>query len=159
MVTRWLDTLHEDDVASAGAHTKSLMAGISPEVTSHWTLLRTILCHDYAYVVHDSGEGSQTLDIGIGITSQEAFAAVTLPDPSVEGDRPTRGWIYRCRHRVFGFAADQPAVNVVRIYRDIRAKRKLENGECYLILNNTANEGTTGAVNITGVTRQLWLIH
>jgi len=45
-----------------------------------------------------------------------------------------------------------------RVDLDIRAQRKLENGECYLTVRNTAFEGTSSVVTISGIVRQLWLV-
>ncbi len=156
----WIDSLHNLDTPTAGQTVTSLMFGVSNVQTrfDQMTLLRTIICHDYASAVLDSGEGSQILDIGIAVTSQEAFAASAVPDPNVDTDFPTRGWIYRCRHRLVAFAADAPAADVIRINKDIRSKRKLENGECYLVINNTALTGTTFTARLIGITRQLWLV-
>ena len=91
----------------------------------------TLIGMDVAYAVHDSGEGSQHLDIGIGVASQDALAAGagSLPDPNAADDHPIRGWVFRARGRVFGFAADQPMVYSWRIDRDIRSRRKLDNGD------------------------------
>ena len=95
--------------------------------------------------------------MGIGVASQESFAAGSLPDPEIVGDFPTRGWVYRARYRIFGFAADQPQYMTRRIDLDIRAKRVLDNGESYLRGVNTNEEGTTGNVTVSGMIRQLWL--
>ena len=67
------------------------------------------------------------------------------------------GWVFRARGRVFGFAADQPAVYSWRIDRDIRAKRVLKNGEGYLVINNSPVEGATGTVGVIGLIRQYYL--
>ena len=154
--TRWIDTLFSLDTTSGSQNVAELMTGISPGDQNQWVLLRTIICMTVAYTIHDSGEGSQHVDIGIGITSQEAFAANAVPDPNVAGDAPTRGWIYRCRYRIWGFAADQAAVDYVRIEKDIRSKRRLDNGEAYLVVNNTAVEGATGSIRLSGIVRMLW---
>ncbi len=156
----WIDTGLGLVVASAGQANVSLMTGVSATQTrfDRMTLLRTILGFDIAYAVRDSGEGSQLVSIGIGVTSQEAFAAGSLPDPEVDGDFPARGWVWRNRYRIFGFAADQPAVFTRRVDLDLRAMRKLENGEAYLIAANGAVEGATAVINIHGIVRQLWLV-
>jgi len=124
------------------------------------TLLRTIIGVDLAYTVHDSGEGSQQADIGLGIATVEALGvgATAIPNPRIENDFPVRGWIYRSRHRIFGFAADQPAVFTVRLEKDLKSRRKLDNGSPYMALENTAIEGVASAIRITGMIRQLWLI-
>ena len=122
------------------------------------TLMRTIIGIDIAHLVHDSGEGSQDVTLGIGVTSQEAFAAGILPDPNQETEHPTRGWVWRYRCRTYGFAADQAAVYNHRVDKDVRSRRKLENGECYINIFNTADQGSTGTINVIGLIRQLWLL-
>ena len=75
--TFWADTLLDLDVAISGEASQSLVAEFSNEEMrlAQLTLMRTIIGVDVAYVVHDSGEGSARIDLGIGIISQEAFAA------------------------------------------------------------------------------------
>jgi len=156
----WIDTIINQAVAEGATTPLSLMTGVSSLDTrmSQMTLLRTIVGIDIAYTVHDSGEGSQVVSLGLGIASQEAFAASILADPQTATDFPARGWIWRARYRVYGFAADQAAVFNRRIDLDLRAKRKLENGESFINMANNAQEGVASAVSITGVIRQLWLV-
>ena len=158
--TVWIDTLHNPVIASGGVHADTLIA--APTSTDQriagMTLIRTIICHDYSYAVHDSGEGSQIIDVGIGVTSQEAFASTILPDPNNAIDHPTRGWVYRCRHKIHGFAADQAAVDVRSVYRDIRSKRKIDNGELYIHIVNSALSGAASSIQVIGITRCLFLL-
>ena len=156
----WIDTLHNIDLANLGQSTTSLMTGFTPAETrlAGVTLMRTILVWTWGLTVHDSGEGSQMIDVGIGIGSQEAVAAGTVPDPDTETEFPPRGWIYRARHRIAGFAADQPVVDFLRIDKDIRSRRRLENGEAYLTFINNPSEGATSTIRLVGITRMLWLI-
>ncbi len=156
----WVDTNVNFAVASGGSGEISLMTGVSATDTrlAQMTLLRTIIGLDVGHSVHDSGEGSQRVALGIGVASQEAFAAATLPDPEVATDFPTRGWVWRAEYRIFGFAADQPTIFTRRIDLDIRAMRKLENGEAFMNARNQPEEGATGSVKILGYIRQLWLV-
>ena len=156
----WIDTLITQSTGASAQNAQDLAAQFSSEQTrlAQMTLMRTILRLDIAYTVHDSGEGSQRLGIGLGIESQEAFASGIHPDPLTTGDFPTRGWVYRGIWRVFGFAADQPAVDVARIDLDLRSRRKLENGVSFIIQQNLPVEGVASAVTVMGVVRQLWLV-
>ena len=157
--TVWVDTLHNVDIAS-GAQGFISLQSFSTGVHGGraLTLLRTIICHDYFYTVHDSGEGAQFIDVGIGIASAEAITASVVPDPATPTDVPTRGWIYRCRHVLHGFAADQATVDVRTVYRDLRGRRKLDNGGSYLVIDNTAKSGVASAISVVGITRQLFQI-
>ena len=159
--TLWVDTLHEFGIGSGTAVNVSLMGPLIPAESRNYgmTLIRTIICHDYHYTVHDSGEGHQVLDIGIAVAEQDAFSALALPDVGAAlAEYPTRGWIYRCRHSLQGFAADQPAVDVRSVYRDIRAMRKLDNGLVYLQAQNAPGSGAASSVNVMGITRCLYLL-
>ena len=123
------------------------------------TLLRTIIGLDVARLTHDSGEGSEQVFFGIAIATQEAFdaGAASLPSPFVMTEFPRLPWVWRAAYRTYGFAADQPAVFNQRIDLDIRAKRKLENGQAYLNVVNTTFEGSSSVVTVSGIIRQLWL--
>ncbi len=156
----WIDTSVNADVALAGQLLVSLMTGVTAIDTrlSQMTLLRTIIGLDLARTVHDSGEGSEVAHLGIGVASQEAFAAGTVADPSADGDFPTRGWIWRGKYRIFGFAADQPAISVRRLDFDLRSMRKLENGEAYFAVDLIAEEGASSTLSVIGLIRQLWQV-
>ncbi len=154
----WIDTSFAVDVASGAENLTSLMSGVSATQSRRgWTMVRTIIGIDIAHTVHDSGEGSQTVHMGIGVTSQEAFASGSVPDPDVATDHPTRGWVIRAAYRCWGFAADQAQYNVRRVDKDIRAKRKLDNGEMYAVFKNLPNEGTAAGIRLNGWIRQYWL--
>jgi len=156
----WIDTLVNADVPNGGQAAQDLTTDFTSEATrlSQMTLMRMIVRLDIAYTVHDAGEGSQRVGIGFGIESQEAFAAGVHPDPLTASDFPARGWIYRGAWRVFGFAADQPAVSIRELNFDIRARRKLENGLSFIVSDNQALEGVASTVRIFGLVRQLWLV-
>jgi len=156
----WIDTIINNDVTIATSDSFSLMTGVAAVNTrlAQMTLLRTIVGIDCGRTVHDSGEGSERLAIGIGITSQEAFAAATLSDPSAVLDFPVKGWIWRGVYRIYGFAADQPAVFNRRIDLDLRGKRRLENGEAFMNFDLDAAEGANASVRIIGIVRQLWMV-
>ncbi len=154
----WIDTKVDLTIAIGTQQLKSLMTNVSATQSRRgWTLVRTIIGMDVAYTVHDAGEGSQDFVAGIGVASQEAFAAGTVSDPNTETDHPISGWIWRAKHRIFGFAADQPAIFTRRIDLDIRAKRKLQNGEVFIAADIFAHEGAATTVDVTGMIRQYWL--
>ncbi len=156
--TVWFDTLHDNTVGGAsGRLNLTLLTALSTigQRSAQFTLLRTIICHDYSYAIHDSGEGSQILDVGIQVVNQEAFNANVVPDPDDDEEHPIKGWVYRCRHKLHGFAADQPEVDVRSVYRDIRSKRRIDNGELIISFVNSADSGAVSSVQIVGITRCL----
>jgi len=158
--TMWVDFLVDRQLASgAAADAVNLTSSVveSEARIARMTLLRTIIGLDLAYLVHDSGEGSQQVSLGIAVASREAFeTALALSDPETASDRPTRGWVYRARYRVYGFAADQPAIFNVRIDKDLRGKRVLENGVLVMTFHNAPEEGVASAVLVSGYVRTLW---
>ena len=158
--TVWIDTLHENNITSGGAFITSLNAPWTAEEVRRGglTLLRTIICHDYGYTIHDSGEGNQIIDVGIGVFSNEAFGASALPDPDLATDFPAKGWVYRCRHKLAGFDADQPAVDIRTVYRDLRSRRKIENGILALHIMNKNGNGVASTIQVAGITRCLFML-
>ena len=160
MATLWIDSHMLVTIASGGTEHRSLMTGFTAGDTRlrRMTLVRTIIGLDVGYTVHDAGEGSQRVSLGIAVVEQGAFAAGELPDPALATDFPRLPWVWRNQYRVFGFAADQPAVFTRRIDLDIRSQRKLDNGEAYINMRNAAQEGVSAAVEVTGIIRMLWLV-
>ena len=159
--TVWFDTLVNLVATNgSGASALSLHSELNRDEQrlSGMTLLRTIVGLDIAHQIHDSGEGSQLVDLGIGIASQEAFSADVVPDPNTSTEHPPRGWVWRYRCRTYGFAADQAAVYNHRVDKDIRARRRLENGELFLRIFNITDQGVAGNIVVHGLIRTLWLI-
>ena len=156
----WVDTRIASSMGAGVQQTTELMTGIGSTTTrvTQMTLIRTIVGIDIAAFTHDAGEGSGLVSCGIGVASQEAFAANALPDPNTETDFPTRGWVWRAEYRIYSFAADQPAVYNRRIDLDLRSMRKLENGEPFFICHHLALEGVAVTLHVSGLIRQLWLI-
>ena len=156
----WIDTIVDLSTASGAQGLISLMTGVSATQTrfDRMILLRTILGFDVANLVVDSVEGSQVASLGIAIASQEAFAGGTVSDPKTAADFPTRGWVWRARYRIWGFAADKAATFTRRVDLDLRSQRKLENGEAFLVVDNDPIEGTAATLLVTGIVRQLWLV-
>ncbi len=154
--TDWIDTNLIAATATGAQSLVSLMSGVAPVNVRRQTLVRTIIELDLYSLTVAGAWGTQVIDIGIGITSQEAFAAGVVADPNVSNDQPSRGWIYRTRRVV---AQEATGGNILHPLRaDIRASRKLDDGECYIVINNTTDLGTAFTVQATGLIRQLWLL-
>jgi len=154
----WVDLPQSTQIATGAKSEVDLLVGLTAnESRSGITVMRIILMWALAALVHDSGEGSQIVTMGIGIASQEAFAAGALADPETTDDFPTGGWLFRGRARTIAFAADQPAFYERVVERDLRAKRRLNNGVLYQSITNTADQGSTHVVQVAGMTRVLLL--
>ncbi len=160
--TIWIDTSLNQSSTPASTNRLTLLA--QPTATESrlagLTLLRTIIRLDLAPIVMDAGEGSARMDLGIGVASQEAvtLGSTGLPDPADPEAFPPRGWVWRSRYRVWQTAADRAVVVWREIDLDLRARRKLDNGEPYIIFSNTAQEGAAVSVQLVGWIRQLWLL-
>ena len=158
----WVDTVVSESIVVAGESFVNLLTSLTG-TEGHMlqmTLIRTIVGLDVARLTHDSGEGSERIAMGIGVTSREAISLGTsaLPNPAIETDFPTRGWVWRAHYRTYGFAADQPAVFNQRIDLDLRSMRKLDNGVPYLMLEMDNLEGTSSVVQALGMIRMLFQV-
>ena len=153
--TDWIDSRPTMEVASGSQSIDSLMTGVAPVNMRGMTVIRTIIRLGLFSNSVAGAWGVQRVDLGIGIASQEAFAAGVLPDPSTATDKPPRGWVWRSSVLV-----SQNGVGgqvVFNIEADIRGARKVENGEMYLIADNLiSGVGATFQVNVFGLIRQLY---
>ncbi len=152
----WIDTLVSFSTASGAQTLTSLMTGVAPVNVRRQTLIRTIFELGLTSDTVAGAWGIQAFDIGIGITSQEAFAAGVVADPNSSTDQPSRGWIWRTRKVV---TQNGISTNILfEVIGDIRAARKLDDGECFIVVNNSVVGGTAFPVSMTGLIRQLWLL-
>ena len=152
--TDWVDTTVNLEISTGNQSVTSLITGLSPSDMWGVTVIRTIIMLSAFSNTVAGAFGCQQLDLGIGIASQEAFAAGVLPDPNISTDKPPRGWMWRVEKVVSQNGAGAPIVT--ELEADIRGARKVENGEVYLIGFNTALLGTTFQVNVRGLIRQLY---
>ncbi len=154
--TTWVTTRSVLNVNNAAQGLLTLATGRSTTDSRNATIIRTIGHLWYASLTVAGAWGRQIVDLGIGIASQEAFAAGTVPDPNTSGDQPTRGWMYRDTVMV-----EQNGVGS-KIHTestfDIRSARRLDEGEPYIVFDNVTTGGTVFNVQITVFVRQLWLM-
>ena len=95
--TLWLDTLIDVSIADGARNVVSLMGGASVADVRNITLVRTVFDLWLCSATVAGAYGVHIVDIGMGITSQEAFLVGVLADPDTQADQPARGWIYRTR--------------------------------------------------------------
>ena len=152
--TDWIDTRVNLTIASPSQGRQSLMTGVAPVNMRGMTLIRTIISLGMYSASIAGAWGVQNCDIGIGVASQEAFAAGVVPDPSADADKPPRGWVYRTSKVVGQNGAGAPIVTVLEA--DIRGARKIENGELYIVVDNALLLGTSFSVSIDGLIRTLY---
>ena len=152
--TDWVDTLVNLEVPAGSQSQTSLVTGLAPSDMRGMTVIRTIIMIQMFSNTVAGAWGVTLGDLGIGIASQEAFVAGVVPDPNVAGDKPPRGWMWRASKCVAQNGAGAPIL--VELLADIRGARKVENGEVYLVVNNTTLVGTAFQLNVRGLIRQLY---
>jgi len=153
---RWVDELLDIQVAPGAQANRTLLSNTTVEERVGWTLTRMVFCYSLKAINSGIVDGHQKVDMGIGITSQEAFAAGALPDPEVPSDYPFGGWLYRCRHMVDDNVANGVPAQVFE--RDLRAQRKLGRGEAYIILVNQTDIGAGFSIVLLGSIRSLYRV-
>ena len=151
--TDWVDTIINQAVNNGGETIIDLLSSLSPADMRGATLIRTLVSLSFQSGTVAGAWGTQRFDTGIGISSQEAFAASALPDPSSSTDKPARGWIYRTSVGVSQNGAGSPVL--FERVADIRGARKIENGDLFIIFNNTAILGTSFNGQVMGLIRLL----
>ncbi len=109
-------------------------------------------------------EMMQIIDIGIGVSSLEAFnVGVTgLPDPQTQGDYPPRGWLYVSRRVVqqslpTGGTPTAMWRQAAVFNFDLRAMRKIDKGVLFLVGFSTTVDGAASSVRLIGRVRALCL--
>ena len=152
--TDWIDTSVGVSIGNGAQGNVSLMTGVAPVNMRGMTLIRTIISLSMFSTEVAGAWGVQVISIGIGVASQEAFAAGVLPDPTTPGDKPPRGWVYRTQQSIWQNGAGAPVV--AQINADIRGARKIENGELYIICDNNSVAGTTFGMRLQGLVRTLY---
>jgi len=152
--TDWIDTTLNLELPATAQTIQSLMTGVAPVNMRGMTVIRTLISLEMFSDTIAGAYGVELMDIGIGIASQEAFVAGVLPDPKTATDKPPRGWMWRTAKLVAQNGTGAPVI--VSLEADIRGARKVENGEVYIIADNSPIKGTTFQVNIRGLVRQLY---
>ena len=152
--TTWADTVFNSSMGSGGGNqTLSLISTFDPDERRGMTITRILMC---LYIIPDPVGGTggvQRMSIGVGIASQEAFAAGATPDPEDPEDFPQRGWMYRCSHAVIDNLTPGYPTPVIR--EDLHAQRKIDTGEPYVRFVNENIQATGFAVRIVGTIRLL----
>jgi len=150
--TTWMDTVMDRDVLANGVSFESLL-NTGFDLTRGVTAIRTLVTLGLSSLSVAGAWGTARVYVGIGIASQEAFAASVLPDPGIESDQPARGWIMRTSVVVSQNGAGGPVT--VPLNLDIRGARKIENGELFISIQHFDVSGTSFGVNTSGLVRVL----
>jgi len=122
------------------------------------TVIRTILYLELKPASPSTVIGTSQIDMGIGITSVEAFTAGVVADPVVVTDYPSRGYLWRARRFVtdLGVAGGPAIPTSVIVEMDSSAMRKLDKGELYIVVENNPHSGAAFTVDVHGLVRTLY---
>jgi len=156
--TAWVDRIIDNDILTGGQALLSLLGTLTPIETRATTVVRIIVDLKAHPISSPPTVGASRTAIGIGVASQDAFAAGvgSVPDPESAADEPPRGWLYRNAQGIYSGSVE--TTDLARFKVDLRTKRKIDNGELYMIVTNTAMFGTTYTVTLVGIVRTLLLL-
>ena len=156
----WADVRIVEALGSGSSVLKDLLAGAP--VVDTLTVIRLVGEIRLSASPQGENEYEQTIDIGIGVSSSQAFAtAGALPDLKTLGF-PPRGWLYKatdvCYQSLPTGGTPTAMWRKDCLFKfDLRAMRKIDKGTLYMELENTARVGTATTLNITGFIRALCL--
>ena len=154
--TAWDDELFSVNVPVGTPQSALLLAQNVADPEKRGCTLVRIIYHMY-YQANAPGavNGTMSIDVGIGLASDDAFSAGALPEASVAADFPSSGWLYRDRVIVMD-SIDAQDQAPVEIYRDLRVQRKLERSSLYAMHELGSRLGTSFNVNVMGIIRVLY---
>ena len=107
-------------------------------------------------------EGVMQLDLAVGVVTDEAFVAAgaAIPNPSVEGAQPARGWLYKSRMfcmKEHDTGTTNEFTYIDTLQFDVRAARKVDRGKLMFVVESNTAQGTAFNVGLRGVIRALCL--
>ena len=120
------------------------------------TLIRILINLNLRASTPGAVSGQQLAWFGIGLYSEEAFAAAVLPDAQTSSEFPVGGWLWREAILVVDETLANGPMPLQVVSRDLRAMRKLDRGALILTFHNQAVEGTTFNVRCNGMVRCLY---
>ena len=155
----WSDARYAGSTLASGATLKNdLLTNLAAADTK--TVSRLLIDLTFVPPVTNSAvDRTNTIDIGVGVVSREAFDLETLPDMDNLADYPQTGWLYVATKMVYKFAPDVSSGTTIlpaHFMVDIRANRKVDRGVLFLSILNVGVNGTDN-VDIWGRVRALCL--
>jgi len=152
----WADTVVSQNVNPATPAVIDLMAQLNLDERRGITADRLIIRLWFSDVAAAAQAGISTLDLGIGVSSNEAFALgiTALPNPNTRDDRPALGWMFRTRVLMV-----ETTVNrlVTELKEDIRASRRINSGTLTLVAEQLDIVGAV-TVRMAGIVRTHYLL-
>ena len=154
-ITAWDDEKIGISVADGTQVTNLLTQNVADPEKRGCTLVRLIYHMWFGANAPGAVNGTMRLSIGIGLTSDDAFAAAAVPEATVMADYPVAGWVYRDIIAVMD-SVDAHDHAPVEVYRDLRVQRKLDRSSLFVNHEAEAHIGTGFAVALTGIIRCLY---
>ena len=107
----------------------------------------------------DNVASIQRVDMGIGVTSEEAFGVAAISSIADNTQYPIRGWLWADTYAMMvGFRNSTSDMHVLPEVRfDIRAQRKVDKGNLYFTAANNLAAGTALTIRLVGRIRALCL--
>ena len=157
--TAWDDTIMNSSLANNTRFQIDLLVNTADAEKRGCTVVRTLLDFQLFNATPGDVSGRQIFHMGIGLVSDDAFAAggSAMPNPEEQDDYPVGGWMWRKSVAVF----DESLANGVNpapvtIKEDLRAMRKLDRSTMALIIFNATGEGAPFSVQRIGIIRVLY---
>ena len=154
--TAWNDEIFNVSRSSGGATNPLLiMQDLSDTEKRGCTIGRMIIGLDVEPASPGSVSGTQNVFMGVGLSSDDAFAGGSTADPEDQADYPVQGWLWR----YYTSVRDNPTIAGVqgrRIDVDLRALRKMDRSSVWIAFVNNVREGTSFSVQYTGLVRTLY---
>jgi len=155
--TRWLDTTVATVVATGGVtQGLDLLAGLFVGNRAGATIVRTLVDITFMPIAAPTDFYTVLWKIGGGILSEEAVAAVALPDLNDDTDFPLRGWTFKLVGVNGANPTEEEFGHITRVTGDFRSMRKLELDSAYfMLLNMITTDGIAPTLRAVGMVRTL----
>ena len=156
----WADATFDNILTAGTPKVFDLLAG-ALEGSTTLTVSRVILDLEVGIPISSEIEYSQTIHIGIGVCSVEAFAIgpTAIPSPNIVAEYPPRGWLYVATKQCWqfkGVSEGQQKKNAM-FQADLRGMRKIDKGILYIHMVSIDQTPTSSAVDMVGRTRAFCL--
>ena len=155
-LTAWDDEVIATDTPAGSSDTQLLCQNVADPEKRGCTLIRIIIRLSVFATVPGVVSGNVRMNYGIGLSSDDAFAANALPEAGVADDFPVAGWLWRDAFVVRDETLASGIVDHQRIALDLRAMRKLDRSSIWLRVEAAALEGTSFNVFTSGLIRCLY---
>ena len=155
-MTAWDDQLLSSFTLTSGVTATSILTeNVADPEKRGCTIQRVIVGLDFSPNLPNAVNGASTISMGIGLTSDDAFAAAALPDPEVDADFPVSGWLYRNRVLITDTVTGGNWRSI-RVDQDLRVARKMDRSTVFMSFRAEQMSGAAFNVHVSGLIRVLY---